>query len=792
MTEYEFSPALQKLKFDAVLARIRRYAQSPLGIERIDRLHPLTNPDEIQKSHALLNEMKRVIESDEPLPIDGIHDIRTDIHRAAIEGNILSGKQLLHIYSTLGASRRLREYFRRRADTYPQIATLAGHLISDNLLEHHIEEMITDEGVIRDSASRELQDIRRAIRSTSETLRRRLERILKTLSSEGMTQEELITTREGRMVLPVKVEFKHRVPGFIHSSSASGATVFIEPAETLDINNELREHQIREQREIERLLRVITEKVSEKKNDLLLMVETLAEVDFIYAKAQYSIEIIGVTPIPSPGVLRIVDARHPILLHHHKRDEVVPLTLSLGEKYRTMIITGPNAGGKSVAMQTVGLMSLMYQSGLHLPVSELSEMPVFGKIFVAMGDEQSIEQDLSTFTSHLLHLRTIVSSADDRSLVLIDEIGAGTDPVEGSAIAASILKWLTRIGALTVATTHHGDLKAFAFQEPGIENGAMEFDQEKLTPTYRFTPGVPGSSYALEIAYRLRLPSDLLEQARVYLGSEKSNIEGLLIELEQQSQSYKQRLADVTNEKRRLETLMREYEEKLNILRREMKTLKRNAAEDAKKIVDRANALIEGAVKEIKESAGSAAVAKRWRTEVKEFKKEIERHTEEEKHESGPGDSSPIGTGDIVALGNSSREGEVLESFDEDGYTHVLFGSVKMKVHRDQLRKAGVPKDRRELDTGARTMVLPEERYPRSVDVRGLNGDEAVGAVELFLDRALLAGYKEVEIIHGKGTGVLRKRITEYLKGHTAVGLTRLGNWNEGGAGVTIVELATK
>lgn len=785
-----FTQAIEKLKFSSVLDRIQRYAQSPLGKERITRCTPSSNRNEILYNHSLLNEMKAILETDDPIPFHEIHDIRTDIHRAAIEGNILTGKQLLHIVLTLRTSREMRHYLKKRSDKYPRLVELSDNLIADKVLEHHIDGIVNEDGDIRDNASKDLQKIRSAIRTVSEALRKRLERILKSLSSEGMAQEELITTRDGRMVLPVKVEYKHQLPGFIHSASASGATVFIEPAETLEINNEMRDYQIREQREIQRVLRSITEKIAEKKDQLLSTVDTLAEIDFIYAKANYSVEIIGVTPgETNENIINLIDSRHPILLYHHKRDEVVPLSLTIGDAYNTLLITGPNAGGKSVAMQAVGLMCLMYQSGLHIPASDETELPVFEKIFVAMGDEQSIEQDLSTFSSHLTTLKKIVDEADGKSLVLIDEIGAGTDPVEGSAIASSILQHLTDQGVLSIATTHHGDLKAFAYKTPGIENGAMEFDQDHLTPTYRFSAGIPGSSYALEIAQRLAFPAHLIARAREFLGETKSRIEQLLIELEQQSQRYKRQLTALSAEKKRLEQLTGEYEEKLTSLKREMKTLKREAADDAKRIVARANAIIEKAVKEIKESQADAGVTKHWREEVNSFKQEIERHRRETADKPpGKPDISPIEKGDRVVLGEGNEEGEVLTPVDEEGYTHVLFGSVKMRVHSDRLTK----QSRREKQLRPSTSMgldSLENTYSRSVDVRGLTGDEAVNAVDTFIDRAVLAGYNEVEIIHGKGTGVLRKRINEYLKKQPNVHLSRLGNWNEGGTGVTVVEL---
>ncbi len=404
-------------------------------------------------------------------------------------------------------------------------------------MEYNIVECIDEDGHIRDSASKDLKRIRQDLISTAETLRKRLSSILTRVSEKDFLQEEIITTRDGRMVVPVKAEHKNHVPGFIHSSSASGATVFIEPAETLDLNNALTELQLSEQREIARILGELTVQVRAIRSQLEPTIALLATLDLTFAKAKYSIEVIGNPPaISTAPRLRLFQARHPVMLQRHRREEVIPFDLELGGDIRTLVITGPNAGGKSVAMKSIGLLALCAQSGLHIPAAPESELCVFESVFVDIGDEQSIENDLSTYSSHLLRMRDILFGATDRSLVLIDEIGAGTDPAEGGALAASILHDLTWRGSTTVATTHHGMLKAFAHETKGVSNASMEFDQETLKPTYRFRFGVPGSSYALELAKRLELPVSVVEKARELVGDEKIKLESLLTELERQSQ----------------------------------------------------------------------------------------------------------------------------------------------------------------------------------------------------------------------------------------------------------------
>jgi len=452
----------------------------------------------------------------------------------------------------------------------------------------------------------------------------------------------------------------------------------------------------------------------------------------------------------------------------------------MGDAVRTLVITGPNAGGKSVAMKCVGLLSLCAQSGLHIPVAPESELGVFESIFVDIGDEQSIEDDLSTYSSHLLRMRDVVVGANPHSLVLLDEIGAGTDPAEGGALAASILTELTQRGAMTIATTHHGMLKAFAHETPHVSNASMEFDQETLKPTYRFRFGVPGSSYALELAKRLGLPAAVVARAREFVGDEKIKLENLLIELERQTQEYRSQIRDVSDERDRLDSLVKVYEQKTRDLREELKVIRKQAVEEAKNIVQGAQALIERSVKEIRESSAEKKTVQIARENIKVFQKKIQDLTVTE-------ELTPVATlavGDIVRVNDSSQEGELVEL--KPPVATVLFGNAKMKVRLETLVKV---KGRKEStgESVAGALYTPEGRT--EIDLRGMLGDEAIPHVERFLDDALVSGLHRVDIIHGKGTGALRKRISEFLKTYPHIKSFRLGEWNEGGAGVTVVEL---
>ena len=780
-----FALAIAKLEFEKVRERVLRYAASDPGRERIQQIAVLTSLFDIRQELSRVSEMKKLLEQEEGFPLEGIQSIRSSVQKAAIEGALLQGKEIAQIVSTLRASRVVRAYIARRKDGYPHLWASAEPLYADKVLEYNIDQAIDETGAVRATASRELQTIRRSIADHYESLKNRLGGILREVSELGFSQEEIITTREGRMVIPVKAEHKNRVPGFIHSASSSGATVFIEPTETLELNNEITSLQFQEQREIERILRALTAQVGKAKDEILLSLEILADLDCLTARAKYSIEVMGIAPaVNREGGMHLVDARHPLLLLSHGRGGTVPLSLDLGEGTRTLVISGPNAGGKSVAMKCVGLLVLMTQAGLHIPASEETVMRIFTRIFVDIGDEQSIESDLSTFSSHLRNLKAIAEEADGDTLVLIDEIGAGTDPSEGGAIAAAVLEWLTRRSASTVATTHHGFLKVFAHETPGVENGAMEFDQETLTPTYRFRAGTPGSSYALEMAERLGFQASLMDRSRALLGEGQHRLESLITELEASVQQNRAEGGRLEREKIRAEELVRTYEERTRGLQAELKEMRKKAVEEARGIVDRANALIERSVREIREAGAEKGASRTARENIKELKEELSR--EADALVPKPSEPAPLAAGDAVTIGGTGNPGEIVSIAADGRSAVVVFGQVKMRVALSDLR----PARRRELRSDqVAELRTAKMDAPRELDLRGMTGDEALPLLDKFLDDALLAGYGRVDIIHGKGTGALRKKVLEFLEHHPRVRACRIAEWNEGGTGATVVEL---
>ncbi|HTY57167.1 MAG TPA: endonuclease MutS2 [Bacteroidota bacterium] len=781
--------ALRKLEFDKVRQRVLRYASSDPGRELLRGMSVMASAREIREALARVTEMKRLLEQDEALPLDGVQALGEALSKTGVEGMTLLPKELLHVSLTMKAARLTRSFLSRRKDGFPLLWQIAEPLSADKVLEFNIDHAVDESGGVRPDASRELLTIRRSIADRYEDLRRRLAGILRSVAELGFSQDDIITTREGRMVIPVKSEHKNRVPGFIHSASASGATVFIEPTETLELNNDIRGLQFQEQREIERILKSLTVQVGERREALAENLDILAELDALQAKAKYSIEVLGVEPELRPsGPLTLKGARHPILLLTHGYDRTVPLDLEVGGEWTTLLISGPNAGGKSVAMKCAGLLVVMAQAGLHVPAAEGTSLRLFRTCFVDIGDEQSIENDLSTFSSHLANLKAIAEQADRESLVLIDEIGAGTDPSEGGAIAAALLEELTRRGAVTIATTHQGALKVFAHETDGVANGAMEFDLESLTPTYRYRAGVPGSSYALEMAARLGFSPALMERSRSMLGHENTKLDGLIIELETAAQKARLELGAASQEKVRLEGLVREYEEKLSRLSGEAKEVRRKAVEEAARIVEGANAAIEKGIREIREAGAEKESVRQARAGVARVREEIDSARREIAQDGPPAPSGLIGPGSQVSVGPGGDAGEVLSLSSDGKSATVVFGAVRMRVPLADL----VPARRRPAPAAYGRGTIGSEKpeaVRRDLDIRGMTGEESIPLLDKFIDDGILAGLNRLDVIHGKGTGALRKKVTDFLASHPRVKAFRPGEWNEGGMGVTVVEL---
>jgi len=775
---------LRKLEFDKVLERVASLAVSDPGRGAVLGLVPLPSRADAYARLCLVSEAKEVVISEGATPLEPFRDVLPALKKTTVENQSLSALELIDVARLLRAARTAKTFLSKRNRQFPLLASFAPRLIGDKVVEYNIDQALEETGAVRDSASRELREIRDGMISAGDALRRRLESILRRVSEQEFLQDEIITTRDGRLVIPVKTEFKNSVPGFIHSSSASGATVYVEPAESLELNNALRELQLREQREIHRILLDLTRQVGTIRDLAEQSFRALVELDILFAAAKYSVEIIGCAPVlEERPCINLVQARHPVLLRHLPREEVVPLTIELGREARTLIITGPNAGGKTVALKTVGLLVLMARTGLHVPAASETSVFPFSKVFVDIGDDQSIEDDLSSFSSHLLRLKGVLEGADENTLVLLDEIGAGTDPAEGGALAAAVLHQLTQLDAITLATTHHGVLKVFAHETPGVINGSMEFDTATLRPTYVFRPGVPGSSFALELAHRIGLPGSVLQEAKAHMGEEQSKLESLLMDLEQRSHGLAEELNGTRHEKERLQTLVQLYDQRMQDLKRELQSIRRRALDEAKELVAGAQRRIEQTIKDIREQSATKEVIQASRKALSELKEEISglgkdaASMEEHQHE--------FHVGDRVRLSDGMSVGEIAELTGDVAV--VTSGQAHLRVPVSRLRPAPAVQPVMAPAGSSAAVELPVASS--EIDVRGLLGAEAVDRLVPFLDNAYAGGLLRVDIIHGKGTGALRKRIGDFLKTYPHVKSFRLGEWNEGGAGVTVVEL---
>jgi DNA mismatch repair protein MutS2 len=725
-------------------------------------------------------------------------DIGSHLKSAAIEGSRLDPKAFQSIHTVLQLSAQLHGFLKKNESDLPLLHEAAADLTPNPDLVKEIDKAIDLRSLeIRDQASRSLAAIRRKMSQAREQVRSKLEDLLDRFARKGVLQERLITMRSGRWVLPVKETHRHLVKGVLHDKSASGATVFLEPLATLELNNQIRRLEVEEHHEIEKILRALTDLVREGLSELKQNFEILVTLDGIHAMALTSKALNEHEPaLNTDGVLKIKNGRHPLLLlKKGSLPDVVPLNLSVGEHVNTLVITGPNAGGKTVALKTVGLLTLMVSCGLHIPADADSQVALFKGIFAHVGDAQSIEMDLSTFSAHLMDIKAIMEEASSGDLVLIDEIGTGTDPEEGAALAMAVLEALTVRGIVTMVTTHHGALKAFAHRTPGIANGSMAFDTRTLTPTYQFRADIPGSSYALEMGKRMGLPEAVIARSKAIMGNQADQLEDLILTLEERVERNKRLGRDLKTERLVVDGLKKRFEENNTRLEREAKQLRYQAVQEASAIIKQANATVEKAIRSIRETGATKEAIHKARELIQEEKEGLEKELEIATLDENLGKADQLSDGFppgcAVYWKRTGAVGTVLSDKDPAGRVLIAFGKVKAHVPGEELSRAN---DIGASSTDPRSGVeihVPE-MVQREVDVRGMRVEEALTVVDKFLDDALLAGLKEVEIIHGTGTGALRKSLIPFLNQHPLVQATRPGGLHQENPGATIVDVATK
>ena len=789
------SHALNVIEFPRTLALIAERAMSPLGAERVRELRPITDPDAIEREHARVAAVRALISAEDPWTLNGVPDARSALTRLRVEGASLAALDLLVLGRLLQSSRATRESL-RGGRASPIVTAVLGEqiqsLASNKALEDAITRAIDEEGQVTDNASGDLRRIRRELKGSQGELIKLLERAMAKLESHQRVADMSVTVRNGRYVIPVRREAQKAIGGIVHDASQTGGTLFVEPPAAVEAGNRIRELQSEEIEEVERILAELTEKIRPHREELAESLEALIVLDSLVARARYAVEFrcAPAALADSTEGFAIVEGRHPLLIA--QGIDVVPFDLEMFPNERTLLISGPNTGGKTVLLKALGLFSALVQSGIPAPVALGSRIAIFDNIYADVGDEQSILASLSTFSAHLKNLVEVLSSATKHSLVLIDELGSGTDPIEGAALGGAILEALTARGTLTVATTHLGALKELATQVEGVVNASLQFDPVALAPTYRLIKGIPGRSYGISIARRLNLPADVLERAEQRIPSGERRVTALLAELEAREKELRTNTGEseeVLEDVR--ERAQRVAEREKNVTQREREA-ERASRQEARRYLLEARTDVERTIRELKaasEAGEEAARDARKRVEqlANEQGRELDRLDRPAAAAGAAKDHAEVSVGDFVEVETlGGKVGRVLEVRDGDAI--VAVGVMKLSLPRSSLRRTSVAAATQQVAVAVRGDI-PDVHVASEIDLRGMRVGEVEGIVMHAVDAAVRADLKSIRIIHGKGTGALRERVAEMLSKESRVTNFRLGAWNEGGAGVTVVEL---
>lgn len=778
---------LKTLEYDKILTMLKERASCCISRELVDTMEPSGDFDTVERELKLTAEAETLFYKTGRSPVDDFPDMRHCLERmhAAL---FLSTGELLGIASCLKAARIAKDILAKEVGEESYLYNLAGLLITHRSAEEEINRCIINEDEIFDGASPALARIRRAMRLANEKVREKLNSMIRSTAYQKYLQEPIITIRNGRFVIPVKQEYRQQVPGLIHDQSSSGATLFIEPSAVVELGNEYKKLLAEEADEIERILTELTAMLAPYANEIREDLNIMGQIDLVFAKAKLSRELNAVMPrLNRSNYVRIVRGRHPLI----PADKVVPIDIWIGKDYRSLIITGPNTGGKTVTLKIVGLFALMVQSGIFVPANEGSEFPVFEHIYADIGDEQSIEQSLSTFSSHMKNIVGILDKADENSLVLLDELGAGTDPIEGAALAMSILEELNDRHCICVSTTHYSEIKAFAMTHEGMENASMEFDIDRLCPTYRLYIGIPGKSNAFEISSRLGLPNSIIDKAKGFLKGEDVRFEDIISSAQSQHRIAEEERKMAEEACAELEKLRADAERERRKLDEDRNRLQAKAKEDAKRIVADTKREMEKLIVEIRSIKDiDRSAADRVIQAARDTLRATETAVNEKeaiKKEDNTKPPKTVRAGDTVNIVTLDQKATVLSAPDSKGEVMVQAGVMKLNVKLKDIRlieekKAAAP-------TSGKVGLGAGKQVGLELDVRGMLVDEANIMVDRYLDDAYNAGLSEVNIIHGKGTGALRAGVQAFLKRHPLVKGYRMGSYGEGDAGVTVVTL---
>lgn len=770
--------SLKVLEYEAIRRQLVEQCATPMGADRARQLCPVADTDLIRLRLQQTSEARRLIDLSEEMSFRGAQDIRAAAALARA-GGVLTSEALLAVADTLETARRLRTFLLAREQICPALCVLARQLEPLPLVVEEILRCVRQDTTLADDASPELARLRQRLRQLHARMTERLQAILQSAKGRHMLQEPVITLRGDRYCLPVKAEYRSQFGGIVHDVSASGATLFMEPQEVVDLGNQIREAQIAEQHEVERILVQLSSLVGKHADALLVNCDALGELDFIHARALLSAQWNGVEPLlNTAGVLRLRKARHPLL-----QPPVVPIDVELGEKFRILLITGPNTGGKTVTLKTVGLLTLMMQSGLHVPASEGTEMAVFEKVFADIGDEQSIEQSLSTFSGHITNIASMLPQCDEKTLVLLDEIGAGTDPAEGAALAQAILDYLLARRSRVMATTHYGELKSYAYARQGVQNASVEFDIETLRPTYHLRIGAPGSSHAIIIAQRLGLPQQVIETATARLAARETEATHIMRRLAEEQRTIEQERALAEQERHEAQQLRMQVQRQLQQIEEERQRLREQVIQEVQGRAEELLRQAEDAFRRLREQPRENREAQEARQQLRHAVEQVKQLLDK------PSDmrSVPeIREGDTVRVTTLNVTGTVLQLTEKEAV--VQAGAIRVTVPRQALR-------REERSTPSRPTTSLATHLSRTLSIspeimlRMQRVEEALQNLDQYLHDAYSAGLQRVRVIHGKGTGALRQAVREYLKNHPLVESYRTADPAEGGEGATIVFL---
>lgn len=791
--------ALETLEYKKIIAQLKREMGSAASAKLADELTPLTSEKIIKEELRSTTEAVDLIVRKGPLPTGGLYDIREALLLAK-KGGSLTMRQLLEVQNVLGISSEVVAFM--HDDALPElkyIGEMVDLIVEFTALEKEISRCILTEDEMADNASPKLKDIRRSIHQQNQAIKNKLSRIITSSSNKTYLQDTIVTMRDGRYVIPVKQEYRSFFPGMVHDQSKGGATLFIEPQGVVELNNKLRELEVEEQLEIARILAELSSRVAEHYREIRSNLELLIKLDFIMAKGKLSCKMHASEPkIDADGELRLISARHPLIEYK----KAVPVDIRIGGDYRTLIITGPNTGGKTVSLKTAGLLVMMAQSGLHIPASHASTLPIFGEVFADIGDEQSIEQSLSTFSSHMKNIVSIIDNASYDSLVLVDELGAGTDPTEGAALAIAILERFYDSGALTMATTHYNELKKYALATSGVENAAMEFDVETLTPTYRLLIGVPGKSNAFEISKKLGLSESVIERASEHIKHGDMEFENVISSIEDDKRKAAADRLDAESMRAEIEERLKKLEEKEKAISEKRADIIAEAKREARELLRETKSAVKDVQKDLRRLQKSGAhtnlntgALEKSRRKINEAEDLVSEKVVKQVN-SEPVSADTLKIGDRVKLLTIGQNGTILSLPDEKGNLMINIGALKVKARLQDLMLINEGKDRKpQAKSSSKYGSLLRSKsssVSASINVMGKNLEDALADVEKYLDDVYMAGLDMVSIIHGRGGGILKDGIRQMLKRKKYVDSYGAASYNDGGEGVTIVRMKKK